>query len=168
MNNVRTKQDKIKRNVVFVNANPENDTLNRNTSNTVAKRIVPGNESYSNMTRHTEKLCIIGDSISKRIDMVKFNKEIDKGTTIKRCFPGAIASQFKSYIKPTIKDDEPDIVILSFGTNNLSKRNKKQTDMEIAGEIIDVVQKCRKLGVNEVYVIWYNLSTTVPSAHREN
>ena len=83
---------------------------------------------------------------------MKFNKEIDKGTAIKRCFPGAIASQFKSYIKPTIKDDEPDIVILSFGTNNLSKRNKKQTDMEIAGEIIDVVQKCRKLGVNEVYV----------------
>ena len=25
--------------------------------------------------------------------------------------------------------------------------------MEIAGEIIDVVQKCRKLGVNEVYVL---------------
>ena len=59
MNNVRTKQDKIKRNVLFVNANPENDTLNRNTSNTVAKRIVPGNELLKHDHYTTLKSCVL-------------------------------------------------------------------------------------------------------------
>ena len=140
--NGHTNQDKIKRKSVVINKIPENDKLNRHVNNARTdlvqnhfKRVVPGNSNYANITSHGKKVCIFGDSIIKRIDMVKFNNSMDEGVAIKRSFPGAVASQFISYIKPTIKDDEPDIVILNIGTNNLSKRNKTQTDVEIMEEM---------------------------------
>ena len=80
-------------------------TLNRNANNTVAKRIVPGNESYSNMTRHTKKLC--SDSISKRIDMVKFNKEIDKGTAINDASLGLLHPNLKVILNRRLKMTNP-------------------------------------------------------------
>ena len=51
---------------------------------------------------------------------------------------------------PTLEEDKPDIVILCFGTNNLTK--KRQSEREVTHEIIDVVNICHNLGVNKVYV----------------
>ena len=82
--------------------------------------------------------------------MNAFNKELRSGTAIKRFFPGVTASQLKHYIQPHLFEDNPDIVIIHVGSNNLSK--KTQTAMETAQEIIEIVKKCQLNGVNEICV----------------
>ena len=110
----------------------------------------PGNSTYSDMTKRGKKVCIFGDSLVKRIDMVEFEKLFKKGPAIKRSYPGATASQLKFYVEPTLIEDKPDIAILCIGTNNLSKKN--QSALDIVTEIIEIVFKCKESGVNEVFV----------------
>ena len=92
----------------------------------------------------------MGDSICGPIDMVKFENGLDRGTSCKRCFSGATVSRLGYYIEGVLKEDIPDKIILCMGTNNLTK--KRQSDLEIAKEIIDVVNSCYNSGVNDVFV----------------
>ena len=85
-----------------------------------------------------------------RIDMVEFNKFLDKGTAIKRSFSGATASNLNYYIEEVLNEENVDRIIINIGTNNLTK--KKQTESETAMEIIDVVKKCNHYGINEIFV----------------
>ena len=93
---------------------------------------------------------IISDSICKPIDMVKFGNRCRIKDPIKRFYPGATASQLKYYSQATLADDKPDIMIIHVGTNNITK--KRQSDIEIVSEIMDIVTHCQIGGVNEVYV----------------
>ena len=82
--------------------------------------------------------------------MVKFQKCLKMGNSIKRSFPGATASQLKYYLGPTLTEERPDEVIVCGGTNNLTKKN--QTEIEIVHEILEVVFHCQESGVNQVFV----------------
>ena len=54
------------------------------------------------------------------------------------------------FVKASLNDDRPDKIIICGGTNNLTK--KKQSPLEIANEIIEIVETCRSNGVKEIYV----------------
>ena len=125
------KQTKRPPNVI--NGNPENERCFNKT--------VPGNSSYAEISREGRKTCIIGASLIKRIDMQEFNRYLEKGTAIKRSFPGATASRLKYYIEENI-----DRIIINVGTNNLSK---KQSEEEIVDEIIKIVSKCHTYGLTK-------------------
>ena len=56
----------------------------------------------------------------------------------------------KSYVTPHLWEDEPDIVIINVGTNNFTK--KRQSSSDTFTEILNVVKKCQKHGVNKIYV----------------
>ena len=75
---------------------------------------------------------------------------LNNATAIKISFPGCTTTQLKHYVKPTLEEDKPDIVILCVGTNNFTK--KKQSDVQIAQGIIEIVNICQDAGVNEIYV----------------
>ena len=81
--------------------------------------------------------------------MQEFNRYLEKGTAIKRSFPGATASRLKYYIEKVPNEENIDRIIINLGTNNLSK---KQSEEEILDEIIKIVSKCHTHGVNEIYV----------------
>ena len=123
--------------VVF-NRHQDNDIPLKNS----ISRTRPGNSTYRDILKNGEKVCIVGDSICRPIDMIKFEAGMNKGTSRKRYFRGATASQIGYYIEAVLKEDIPDKIILSVGTNNLTKKN--QTELETAKEIINIVEKCNR------------------------
>ena len=112
---------------------------------------VPGNSSYANITNKGKKVCLFGASIVQRINIRDFNNSLENKSAIKSCFPGATVSRGIYHMKPTLEEENPDIVVLSFGTNNLTKK-KHQTEEDIVNEIIQMVEECRNMGVNEIFV----------------
>ena len=100
--------------------------------------------------RLATKCVIISDSITKRIDMREFDKNFNNGSSVKRVFPGATASQINSHVPTILKDDLPDTVIICAGTNNITK--KKQTINDTAKEIINIAKSCCKGGVKYVLI----------------
>ena len=81
----------------------------------------------------------------------RLNYCLDGKHAIKATFPGATVEKAAYYMKPTLEEESPDIVILNIGTNNLTK-NRHHTEEDIAGAIINMVEECRKMGVNEIFV----------------
>ena len=79
------------------------------------------------------KTVIVGDSIIKGIQRWKLKKSLKENVQVK-AFHGASIEDMKHYIIPT-KEEEPNVVILHAGTNNL-KNN--QTPESVASDIIDV------------------------------
>ena len=80
----------FKRPVCVINEHPENDIIQ-----VKSRKTIPGNTSYANLAERGKKVCILGDSISKMIDIVEFSELVNNGYAIKRSFPGAAASQLK-------------------------------------------------------------------------
>ena len=163
--NIITNSHAQKQTTVGINAGTRRHEVNRDSHNkrrpqVVTKNIIDnttqpitvlGNSSYAKLTNHGKKVCLFGASILQRINIKDFNYTLKDKTAIKECHPGATASRTSHYIKPTLEDENPDVVMLNIGTNNLTKK-KWQTDEDIAHEIIQIVGDCRKMGVNEVYV----------------
>ena len=58
-----------------------------------------------------------------------------------RSFPGAKVKCMKDYVKPCIRNNSPDYVILHVGTNEL---NSELTPERIAKSVIDVGKNCQK------------------------
>ena len=75
---------------------------------------------------------------------------LDKGTTRKRYHGGETVSRLSYCIEDVLNEDLPDRVVLCMGTNNLT--GKKQSEIETAKEISDLVEKCLNSGANDVYV----------------
>ena len=144
-NKVLNVSDERKRPNVVINRYHHNDILIKRKN--VVERTLPGNSTYADVAKQGEKMIIVGDSICRPIDMFEFEERLDKGTSRKRFYRGATASQIFYYIEAVLKEDIPDKVILCVGTNNLTK--KRQTELETAKEIIDIVDKCYASGVND-------------------
>ena len=109
------------------------------------KGIVPGKNTYAEITTYRRKVCIFGDSIPQRLNMKKFNTNLACGYTFKRSFPSGTIKQLKHYITETINDDELDANV---GLNSPSR----QTDYEIVSGIIEMVHLCRAGGINDIFV----------------
>ena len=143
---------------VYVNEFPERDVLP--TKRTV--NVVTQNKKYAERKKKMTKSVIISDSITKRINMIKLNNRLENGNALKRAFPGATASQLNHYVQATIKEDKPDTIIICAGTNNLTK--KKQSVQDTSMEIIDIVETCRRGGVQTIFI---SSLTCRPSYQRE-
>ena len=127
---------------VVVKNNPEKEKYYLKT--------VPGRGNYSDITKEGKKICLIGASILKRIDMKEFNRCLENGTAIKRCFPGAVASQLNYYVDEVLNEEKVDKIVINIGTNNLTK--KTQSENETVMEILEIVKKCHNHGINEIFV----------------
>ena len=94
---------------------------------------------------------ILSASITRPIDMIKFNNLLVNNYAKKRPFGGATASQLNHYVHATLQDDKPDIIIISAGSNNLTKK-RNQSIVETANEIVEIVKTCRNGGVSRILV----------------
>ena len=110
---------------------------------------VPGNSSYSDITKHGRKICVVGDSHMKRVKRNDFNKELCHGKAFFRSFSGANVRQLCHYIIPTLIDDKPDVTVIHVGTNDILNHANHE---DIARSIINIGLDCKNNGVNEVFI----------------
>ena len=119
---------------VFINQRHYNDLPLRNVATKLTKR----------------KILILSASITKPINMVKFNEEITNGYAVKRAYGGATTTRLKHYVKGDLAVDKPDTIIINGGTNNFTKTSL--SDEEIVDEICEIVDICRQYGIKSIFV----------------
>ena len=83
--------------------------------------------------------------------MIELNHCLVNGHIVKRAHGGATASQLSYYALATLNEDKPDTIIVSAGTNNLSKRWWK-TEEDIVNEVLYIVHTCRRNHVRNICV----------------
>ena len=95
---------------------------------------------------------VIGDSHIRRIRRDKFNNSIENAKSYVKGFEGAKVEHMKYHIIPMLKEQQPDIVILHIGSNNISFKNLKINPLEIATSIVEIAQQCCSYNVNEIII----------------
>ena len=144
----KTVSAKKHRSNVVVNKYPERDSQQFQ----IKPKLVPGNETYSNIVYQGKKTLLLSDSILGRIQIRKFNKDLLSGSAYKKYFPGAKPSEIAHYCKPLLLKEKFDTVVIHVGTNSLYNENID----DIANEIFNLVKICKDHDVNDVLVIRYN------------
>ena len=119
---------------LFTNNYPENDIISYGRST-----VVPGNSQYNDLTSKGKKVCILSDSICKRIKLTNLNRCLHHKNAYKKCFSGMGTKEIQHCAKHTLQYDKPDVVILNTGHNDI--RNYKP-DI-IAEEIINLAALCK-------------------------
>ena len=94
---------------VVINQQPENQTVFR------GNVIKPGNNLYSDITSYGKKIKIISDSIPIGIRMREYNKWLESGTASIVSFPGATTKRLLHYSLPTLKEENPKVVVIHVG-----------------------------------------------------
>ena len=56
----------------------------------------------------------------------------------------------ETYVRPILKGDTPDVLILHIGCNNIS--NKQLTENEIVEWIVKIGRQCKESNVNDVFI----------------
>ena len=107
------------------------------------KGIIQGN--------HKErKFFIIGDSHLTRIKKDSLRKKI-KGDFYFKCFSGANTKQLDPYVTPVLVEEKPQTVIIHIGSNDITKFNYHDVDVnDLANRILQVGLKCRYYGVESI------------------
>ena len=83
-----------------------------------------------------KKVFILGDSMVKKVNSFLLTRNISHKFLVKvRSFSSAKVNCMNDYVKPTLRDFNPEHMILHFGTNDL---NSEQTASQIAKSIIDL------------------------------
>ena len=117
ISNEKKKQKKKKEDI-------DNETTNRNNNNE--------NRNYKNKTN----VYILDDSMVKKLNGYLRTRKIKHKHLVKvRSFSGAKISCMTDHVKPTLRDINPDHIILHAGTNDLRTEN---TASQIAKATIDL------------------------------
>ena len=116
-------------------------------------KIVPGNRTYANAAKQGKKVCLIGDSHLKRIRKNAFNRSINNGNAYINCFSGANSKRLGHYIIPTLMEDQPEIVVIHIGSNDVTHENYDHINIgDLAQKIIDIGKQCLFNGVKEILI----------------
>ena len=116
-------------------------------------RVVPGNRTYASATKYGKKVMVLGDSHTKRIKRNLFNNSFDNAKTYIKSFSGARTNDMKHYAIPSLNDQNPDIVVIHIGGNDITHKNKETVIVEdLAKDIIDLGNLCRESGVPNVLI----------------
>ena len=110
-----------------------------------------GNLKNTSSTRKRSFIRILSDSIPKGLRHNSFNEMIHDGYAKFKCFPGAKISHLDHYSEPTLTEDKPDLVLLHVGINNILSSDKNSND-QIADDIIKIGKKCIHHGVEKVFI----------------
>ena len=117
-----------------------------------SKKKVPGNASYGNVVKDGKKIGLLGDSNLNRIIVKEMNEMVNTGNVIKYSYSGATAAHLGHY-SDVLLEDNPDVVVIHVGTNDIHGRNSRDMDCAtIAHDIINIGQKCKNRGVNTIYI----------------
>ena len=133
---VKRKTKKPKANSNSNNNSDNNNNSNNNNSNN--NNNSPNNENHSRQVNNARNtVFILGDSIIKNVNGYLLTKKLrHKKLIIKvRSFSGAKVSCVYDHIKPTIREFNPNHIILHVGTNELKS---SKTASQISRSVIDL------------------------------
>ena len=112
-----------------------------NSSSRNENNFVPGDVTYEDtakfvkrsLTGHTQnRITIFGDSITRRIRVKDFSRQLDTDHAKIRTFPDAYSKEFPHYVTPTLEDGNFDMAILNFVMNDLlQNRNQSKAVDEL-------------------------------------
>ena len=114
-------------------------------------RKVPGRSTYVEATKFGKKICVIGDSHLNRIKRHIFQKSVNGRKIYFNIFRGATSKRLNHHILPTFHEDQPDLVLLHIGSNDIYNLTKDIINTEkLTGDIINIGKSSIDLGVKEV------------------
>ena len=95
-------------------------------------------DSPKSSSRKKKRVYILGDSMVKHIEGWEISRKLkNQHKVFVRSFSSAKVKCMKDYVKPCIRENEPDHIILHVGTNNLSS---EQSPERIAKSIVDLAK----------------------------
>ena len=151
---------KHKQHGIIIDQKPENNVV-RSWRNKYPQT-VPGNSSFSKITQHGKNILVAGDSMIKWVKGKVLSEDLHHGKAFVKAFTGATAKELKDYyIQPLLKKGGIDSVVIMVGTNNIPVQKTwvdgmqiktEQSNLEIAEEIIEVADECKRKGVNDVFI----------------
>ena len=99
-----------------------------------------------------KKTFILGDSMIKHTKGWEMSSKIDhKHSIYVRSFSGAAVRSMKDYVKPCVRDENPDYIILQVGTNDLNfKNNSERAAKSIVDLAKGMVSEKRKVTVSGI------------------
>ena len=97
------------------------------------------------------KLLIASSSITKGINVQRFNECFGSGTARIQKWPGGRARHMKNYIGTHLEEENPDIVIVQAGGNDLAERDRFSIT-SIANDVMEIAIKARNSGVQDVFI----------------
>ena len=108
------------------NKQPEANIKTNNMKNfcTEESMYIPGRRTYVEATKFGKKICVIGDSHLNRITRNIFQKSVNGGETYFNVFRGAASNRLNHFILPTLHEDQPDVVLLHIGSNDVNNQTK--------------------------------------------
>ena len=89
--------------------------------------------------KKNKKIYILGDSIVKHVEGWHLSKMTNQKVYV-RSFSGAKVKCMKDYVKPCIRENDPDHVILHVGTNEM---NSELPPERIAKSVVDVAKNVK-------------------------
>ena len=89
--------------------------------------------------KKNKKIYILGDSIVKHVEGWQLSKMTNQKVYV-RSFSGAKVKCMKDYVKPCIRENDPDHVILHVGTNEM---NSELPPERIAKSVVDVAKNVK-------------------------
>ena len=164
----------MKRPQVVVNQYPENQGIfgRRNTvleqqtyvniTRTPQKAPQEKTTNYSEINYHKypisfshkrNKIFVVGDSHLSKIGKKRFKKNVDGANVYFKCFSGANTKQLDYYVVRTLADENPDLVIIHIGSNDITKSNYNNVSVEgLAKKIINIGIKCKAYKVRHIAI----------------
>ena len=101
------------------------------------------NRNNTDKSKREKRVFIIGDSMIKKVNGFLLTRNINHKFIVKvRSFQGAKIKCMTDYVKPTIKDFDPEHIIIHVGTNDL---NSERTASQIANSIINLQQSLKSI-----------------------
>ena len=138
-----------------INMYPERDRL-------------PSKSDYPKVNQ-TKKIRIMSDCITKGIRVKEFNSYLQNGNSRFKIFPGASVEKLDYYVNPTLEQERPEIVVIHVGINNLlSDHLSEMSDEDISKQILDIGKKCKRYGVDKVFISALVISRRVNPNRIEN
>lgn len=105
-------------------------------------------------------IVIFGDSISGRIRVRNFNKELDTDHVKIKIFPG---EEFPHYVTPTLEDGNFDVAILDFELNYVLQSFSKAAD-DLILKLKKTTKKCMSFGVIKIIALDMVFNTRVDNS----
>ena len=126
-----------------MNRHPERDTINYHSAKTVND-----NPEYSGIYKDTQTVCILSDSLCKRIKIHEFNKYLKNKKKPLKSVDGADTKALHHYGLHTLQTNKPEIGKINIGLNDI----KKDKPITIAEDIISLATVCKSYGVQKVFL----------------
>ena len=111
---------------------------------------------------------IFTDSIPKGIRMYEFNSLLRNRKAKMLNFPGSSSKQMLHYIDIHLEDKSIDTVLLHVGVNGLLNDNSKSNVDNLMSNIHKIVEKCKRVGVRNIFVsgLVYTTRVSLPILER--